>query len=292
MKPQLPSTSALQTFVVVAQSLNISAASKTLFLTQGAVSKQIKNLETQLDKPLFHREARGLRLTAAGHELLPIAQEVIKTLTAFVEPPSTTINHINLCAPGCATSWVLSKIGTFNTEHADICVNLTSSYQHDDSKSLDDFDAKIVFGKALSSELYDYQCLFEECLIPVVSPVYLAAMSKPSPAPRVFLHAHSKKDDWARWQKKYGDGITGANTYFSTLEQVTQAALKGFGIGLCDCRLIQEELESQRLVIYSPETLLTGNEYYLMTEKVTSQSDRNEPIQQLCNILMAPSANQ
>ena len=60
----------LRTFVAVADHSSMTAAANARYLTQGAVSQQVKRLEDMLKSPLFERDRRGLRLTRAGEQLL------------------------------------------------------------------------------------------------------------------------------------------------------------------------------------------------------------------------------
>ena len=53
-------------FIMVAQSGNLSEASKKLFISQPAVSKAIRQLENELDTTLFYRSSRGVKLTEEG----------------------------------------------------------------------------------------------------------------------------------------------------------------------------------------------------------------------------------
>lgn len=59
----------IRTFCTVAQHGSMTVASNILAQTQGAISQQIKRLEDVLDCPLFVRDRRALRLTAAGERL-------------------------------------------------------------------------------------------------------------------------------------------------------------------------------------------------------------------------------
>jgi LysR family glycine cleavage system transcriptional activator len=79
---QLPSIDNLRCFVAVAQTLNFRAAAKRVSLTPAALGQRIKQLEDQLNAPLFNRTTRSVELTAAGIALLPVAQ---KTLASAAE---------------------------------------------------------------------------------------------------------------------------------------------------------------------------------------------------------------
>ncbi|WP_213484957.1 LysR family transcriptional regulator [Thermobacillus xylanilyticus] len=67
----------LRIFIQVAETLNITEAAKALFISQPAVSKAIKNLESSLRIQLFIRDKhKGLMLTEAGREILVLARQM------------------------------------------------------------------------------------------------------------------------------------------------------------------------------------------------------------------------
>jgi DNA-binding transcriptional LysR family regulator len=70
----------LETFRVVAQAGQVSAAARSLNLSQPAVTAQIRQLEAEVGKPLFTRHASGVELTAAGRLLLDYARRVHRLL--------------------------------------------------------------------------------------------------------------------------------------------------------------------------------------------------------------------
>lgn len=67
----------LKYFVTVAKTLNFSEAARRLYITQGTLSQQIKQLEDELDSLLFARTSHSVTLTEAGEELLPLAQNAL-----------------------------------------------------------------------------------------------------------------------------------------------------------------------------------------------------------------------
>ncbi|TFH77964.1 MULTISPECIES: LysR family transcriptional regulator [Pseudomonas] len=74
------STRQLRYFVEIAESGSFSAAAERLFIAQSALSRQIKDMETRLQTPLFERTARQPRLTAAGEAFLPRARNLLNEL--------------------------------------------------------------------------------------------------------------------------------------------------------------------------------------------------------------------
>lgn len=70
----------LQYLVAIAETGRFSEASRQLFVTQSAVSQQIKLLEEELDTKLFVRRAQAVTLTESGKELLPLAKQVLNNV--------------------------------------------------------------------------------------------------------------------------------------------------------------------------------------------------------------------
>lgn len=74
------STRQLRYFVEIAESGSFSAAAERLFIAQSALSRQVKELESQLETKLFERTARQPHLTAAGQAFLPRARTLLVDL--------------------------------------------------------------------------------------------------------------------------------------------------------------------------------------------------------------------
>ncbi|WP_405664861.1 LysR family transcriptional regulator [Streptomyces sp. NBC_01166] len=72
----------LRYFTAVAEELSFTRAAERLFVSQPALSKQIRMLEKQTGADLFDRDRRTVRLTAAGEALLPHARAVLAAWTA------------------------------------------------------------------------------------------------------------------------------------------------------------------------------------------------------------------
>ena len=66
----------LRSFVTIAESGSMTRAASRLFMTQSAISMQIKRLETSLDLSVFERSAQGMKPTAEGEQLLRFARQI------------------------------------------------------------------------------------------------------------------------------------------------------------------------------------------------------------------------
>lgn len=76
MAVNLP-TELLRSFAAIVDSGSMLRATERVFVTQSALSLQMKRLEETLQTPLFHRDGRRLELTPAGQTLLRFAREML-----------------------------------------------------------------------------------------------------------------------------------------------------------------------------------------------------------------------
>lgn len=75
----------LRYFVAVAKYLSFNRAAGDLYISQPALSRQIKNLEDELGVALFIRESNGLTLTQAGHYFLEQAEDILRRSNTAVQ---------------------------------------------------------------------------------------------------------------------------------------------------------------------------------------------------------------
>lgn len=94
----------LRYFVAVAEHLHFTRAAEALFISQPALSKQIRALETQLRVPLFDRDRQQVHLTTAGQALLPRARAVLDAwLTAQTDVAAAAAQQAATLVVGMST---------------------------------------------------------------------------------------------------------------------------------------------------------------------------------------------
>ena len=105
----------LKYFVVVAEELNITKASKILAMSQPPLSNQIKNLESELGTTLFIRNKKGLELTEEGRYLYQKAKDILalsdKTINDIYLMNQGLSGNISIglvegMAPDIASEWI------------------------------------------------------------------------------------------------------------------------------------------------------------------------------------------
>ena len=85
MPRRLPALNALKAFEAAARHESFTRAAEELFVTQGAVSHQVKALEQELGIKLFNRERQRLVITEAGREYLTVIRDALDRIAVGTE---------------------------------------------------------------------------------------------------------------------------------------------------------------------------------------------------------------
>lgn len=110
---------AIRVFEVVSRHLSMSSAARELFVTQGAVSQQIKGLEEYLNVRLFVRRRDGLMLTAIGRHFFQAISPALATLqvaTKAVRRSATEGPVVVSTLSSVANRWLLPHLSGFLRE--------------------------------------------------------------------------------------------------------------------------------------------------------------------------------
>ncbi|MFE6942973.1 LysR family transcriptional regulator [Streptomyces chartreusis] len=141
----------LRYFVAVAEELHFTRAAERLYVSQPALSKQVRALERHLGVELFRRDPQGVTLTEAGAALLPHARRVLDAWSegsaaleaARVAARSTLVVGMST-SPG--RGGLLPAIRSrFTAAHPDTVLRLRQVSWEDPTAGLADGDADIAF---------------------------------------------------------------------------------------------------------------------------------------------------
>lgn len=126
----------LRTLVALAETGSVSLAAQRVFLTQSALSHQIRVLENHFDAPLFERKSSPLRFTPVGERLLKLAYELLPRV-AHAERDLMQIiggeaGELRL-AVECHTcfEWLMPAMGEFRPKWAQVELDIVSGFQAD-----------------------------------------------------------------------------------------------------------------------------------------------------------------
>jgi LysR family transcriptional regulator, glycine cleavage system transcriptional activator len=255
----------LRAFEAVARRLSFSAAAEELFLTQPAISRQIKALEEELGAPLFVRGTRKVELSGAGVQLLRSVLPLLQRLDTTVRQIRTARGrrHVSLATfASFASLWLLPRLPGFEKLHPDIDIRISAS---DTLVDLDDPEIDLALRYCHpDSAPPGATRLFGELITPTVS-CALARQAERGHAPALAepadlaQHTLLEEDDhrpsadyltWRGWLHE--QGVPGLEPqrwmYLNFTYQQVQAALAGGGVALGRVPLIVDSLARGELV--------------------------------------------
>jgi len=251
---RLPPLKSLRAFEAAARHLSFTRAADELFVTQAAVSHQIKSLEEFLGVPLFVRRNRKLLLTDEGQSYWPKIRDIFEILSNATEQikaqgasGALTVSVV----PTFATVWLVPRLSRFNQLYPDIEVRLKASDEMVDFVR-EDVDIAIYYDTGDYPGMHSITLLTEQ-LTPLCSPALLEgdrALHSPQDLKHHTLLHDGSTSDWRRWLKFAG--VKGINLnqgpVFSHTSMVQQAAIYGQGIAMGHLVLSQADVQAGRLV--------------------------------------------
>jgi DNA-binding transcriptional LysR family regulator len=277
---RLPSLDALLAFETVARCGSFEAAATELALTASAVAKRVAGLEERLDQPLFLRQgARGLSLTAAGHEYLPQVRQALALLQAMPlhQRARPTRERLRVSStPTFARQLLVPALPAFSAAYSDVELELTLSVPllaEGDAGA----DVEIRHG-AVPDELNPDQVLLRDQLTPLAAPALLAAHPPlATPADLLALPLlRTPLQPWAPWWRAAGLADVPEpeeGPRFVDLGLTLAAALAGQGVALARLSLARHELAEGRLVQPLRLTVPAERHYGLVVHRASAAAD-------------------
>lgn len=268
---RLPPLNAVRAFEAAARHLNFTRASEELFVTQAAVSHQVKALEEWLGVPLFERHGRNVFLTPAGQTYFAEVRDVLDRLneattqarTADAAGPLT----VSMLA-SFAANWLVPRLGGFGAAHPEIEVRISANDAMVDF-GRDNVDMAIRYGSGAWAGV-DVVPLMTEDVFPVCSPALLEgpnALRRPGDLKHYNLLHDDMQITWSIWLEAAGvgdevDGEKGTRIDLSAL--IVDAAVDGQGVALARSALVAHHLAAGRLVKPFDVQLPSRYAYYIV----------------------------
>ena len=274
---RLPSLDFLRGFEAAGRRLSFTLAAEELFLTQSALSRQVKALEEALGVSLFERRHRALALTAAGAAFHRSVSLQLREIAAAAESVREAIRDPGLTVSttvSFAALWLIPRLAGFRAAHPAVEVYVSANDQMVD---LDRGDVDLAVRYLADAGAPDGATrLFGERLLPVASPVLLkrggAPLKQPSDLARhVLIHLDDPSGfmpwlNWPAWLTSNGQpNLKPAGSLrFSLYDQVIQATLGGQGVALGRIPLISELLRDGKLIAPFPKRYDSPRSYVVI----------------------------
>ena len=272
MAVRYPPMAALRALEAAARHLSYTRAAEELFITQSAVSHQIKHIEELWNIKLFNRRGRRIVLTEAGHALVPVVRDFVRRITSTLEELGDTDDSPSALRvtllQSFAFKWLVPRLGHFNQEYPDIDVWISTSDElvvFDSEKA----DVGIRLGYGNWGNVYE-ELLLQEYVFPVCSPYFLQQFGtpeKPEDLLELPLLRRNAVDILQRWRDWFRDaGVVvrkmPKGTQFPQTSLAIQAAIDDQGVALARSAHVLDDVKAGRLVRLFPEVKSKSNVSY------------------------------
>ena len=280
---RLLSLDLIRGFVAVGRRMSITLAAQDLYITQSAVSRQIRALEDLLGVKLLTRGHRSIAFTPEGDRLFRSANSAVQQLqdaigairVGAVRHPVTIT-----CTIGFASLWLLPRLRNFQQEHPGVDLRIAASDRVEDLRS-EGIDLAIRYCARKTAPEGAVR-LFGETVVPVAHPALgIDSLDSPRSLERHFLlEFEGARFPWLHWHEwlasqGWDKAKPKGTLRFNQYDQVITAAMAGQGIAIGRLTLLGPMLSDGRLRILASRQPgpVTAHAYWLVQAREKPRSD-------------------
>jgi LysR family glycine cleavage system transcriptional activator len=279
MSRRLPQLNALKAFEAAARHVSFTRAAEELCVTQGAVSHQVKALETQLGIKLFNRERQRLIITDTGQEYLAVVRDALDRIAMgterLVQRQSSGALTVST-SPDFAAKWLVHRLGRFAEAHPGIDLRVSATMHHVDF-AREDVDIAVRHGDGHWPGMHVTR-LCAEHLFAVCSARLGSGLGRPDDVRKLPLLHLDDRTAWSAWLD--AAGVTGVDVIHGPIlnraSMLIDAAVDGHGIALARTTLAAWDLINRRLVRPFPVALPLSKSYWIVSPKATASLPKLE----------------
>lgn len=264
-RPRLP-LNALRAFEASARHLSFTRAAIELFVTQAAVSHQVKNLEETLNVSLFRRLPRGLMVTEEGLALLPVVREAFDRIGDALDRfeggqlrEVLTVGAVGTFAVG----WLLPRLDGFRRRAPFVDLRLSTNNNRVDIAA-EGLDCSIRFGLGAWHGL-DAEELLSAPLSVLCTPGIAGSLRSPEDVLGHTLLRSYRSDEWPGWFaaadiRNPPSPLRGM--VFDSSLAMMEAAVQGAGVALAP-PLMFPRLLAEGLIVQPFDASIRTGSYWL-----------------------------
>lgn len=268
----------LQVFESVARHLNHSRAASELYLSQPAVSMQIKQAESAIGLPLFEQVGKKLYLTEAGREMLRYSRSILQLVdemeSVFGEMKGLERGQLNISVVSTANYFMPQLLAKFIQAHPKVQVSLSVANRDTVIKLLTENIADLaIMGQPPEGTELVAEPFMLNPLVVIAAPSHPLAQAK-----KIHPRQLSKEVFLLREQ---GSGTRGVVERFfashhlalprhmemDTNEAIKQSVQAGMGLGIISRHGIELELETKRLVVLDVDRFPIVRHWHIVHRK-------------------------
>lgn len=257
---KLPSMRALKVFEAFGRLGTATAAAAELGVTVGAVSQQLRIIETAVGLRLVERRGKSIMLTSRGrqfHDDVKAAFDMLRAAQDRIERARSEATLTISCLPSLATKWLGAQLFDWQKAHPTATVHLIGE-NAEPNLDVDDVDFRISYGDLITR--FDHRTeLFTDWVAPACSPDLLSRLDLRTAADVLdapllgieWAREHGSAPTWGDWAALVGvsRGKAAGAVAFSLSSAAIDAAINGRGFVLAQWSMISADIASGRLVV-------------------------------------------
>ncbi|MEN8189123.1 MAG: LysR substrate-binding domain-containing protein [Thermodesulfobacteriota bacterium] len=288
----------LEIFIAVAETAQVTKASKKLFVTQSAVSMALAELENQLGGSLFDRHGRSLLLNERGRYLLPLSKEIICQVnnveTIMSERNDTLAGHIEVVASTTIGDYILPYlIGAFKRMHPGVRINMLVYHTRyaEDLLLSGKMDVGFVEGPVQSPDIL-VRPWFEDELVVLAGPTDPLAHKKTFDVESDFANTRwimreESSGTVAIFREKMKDYLDQINVVMEMghPESIKKAVESGVGIACLSTLTVCREVEHGWLKSLKIEGVDMKRQLQVVSKKGSGMSDALAEFLAFCDVM-------
>ncbi|MEI9431961.1 LysR substrate-binding domain-containing protein [Mesorhizobium sp. Cs1299R1N3] len=255
----------LRAFHQVAISGGFSRAAEALFLTQPAISDQVRKLEEEYDVLLFNRNKKQVTLTHSGQKLLEITHRMFDTEQQALEllTESRALRSGTLRIVADAAHHLLHILGSFRARYPGVQVSVRAGNTETVISSLYSYDADIgVLGEVPTGRDFEVLKLNSTPIIAFASVDHPLAASKSLTLKQLAQESLVMRERGSKTRQKLEDLATASKIELRPVieaegrEAVREIVASGAGIGFVSAAEFGQDSRLVPIAIDAPETLM------------------------------------
>jgi len=265
---KLPPLNSVRAFEAAARHTSFTKAARELFVTHGAISKQVAVLESWLSTPLFNRSQSQVSLTEAGRTYLaavtPALDRISVTSMQLLDRSAATSLRIS-APPTFTMRWLIPRISAFQRKHTGVEVKLTTSTA---AVNFEESSYDIAIRGAHQSLPGVVSVPFmTETIVPICHPDLLEGGRLKTPADlsqHTLISYNTEPVTWTDWWRLLDTPQPApVNTLqFEQMYLALQAAAEGLGVVLVPLFLVADDIISDQLCAPFGMSLAHQRQYF------------------------------
>lgn len=248
----LPPLNALRAFEAFGRHGRMTSAGDELFVTHGAVSRQIRMLEQWLGYPLTEGPKTQLRLTPQAQRLLGAATTAFDLIQEAAAPAPAAERELRLACYGTlAIRWLIPRLRDFIQRHPEVRLQLREISGELDFEALEGVDAAIQL-RVSHPPGQHHTAICGNWHGPVLSPQRWAALGEDAERllrePR--LHTRTWPQGWDNWARAAQVALPAGveERSFDHFSHALEAAAAGLGAATAPWIFVADDVTAGRLV--------------------------------------------